>query len=118
MNTTPRINRNIRTILAYRLLLALITIVVFGGCDGGLDPAMIQDTEISLTGAITYLNPANRPPRDSMVDMRVVAFREIPRDSNIVLAVLGGMAYYNDVPLMDSARYKFTVNLTDSLARA
>ncbi|MCX7929744.1 MAG: hypothetical protein N2663_03370 [Chlorobi bacterium] len=82
------------------------------GCDGGLDPtALPPDAQISGS-LIVRGGPASYPPRDSLFDLRVVAFRTIPRDSSIIAAVLGGQAYFTAMSVLDSSRYTITIPFT------
>lgn len=91
----------------------LCAAVLLAGCDGGLDPTKLPpDAHISgklivRGGRQTY------PPPDSLRDLRVVAFRTLPRDSSILAAILNGQAYYTQTPVIDSSSYTITIPFTD-----
>lgn len=55
-------------------LIALAILLAFSSCDEGLKPTVPVDFG-RFTGLIRY---KNWPPRDSLVDLRVVAFRVFP----------------------------------------
>lgn len=92
---------------------ALLLAFAFG-CDGGLDPTS-QPPEAILGGRLIVRGgTASYPPRDSLFDLRVVAFRTIPRDSSIIAAVLGGQAYFTPTSVLDSSSYTITISFTES----
>jgi hypothetical protein len=95
-----------------RLLSVLLVVVLLspGGCDTGLAPL---NEPSGFSGVITF---KNWPPPDSVQELRVIAFLEIPSDSASILQVLlsGGAAVYPNVgakgldQYVDSLHYTFT----------
>ncbi|GIV53496.1 MAG: hypothetical protein KatS3mg039_0014 [Candidatus Kapaibacterium sp.] len=82
-------------------------------CNSGLDPTALPP-EASISGRLIVRGgSASYPPRDSLVDLRVVAFRTIPRDSSIIAAVLSGQAYFTQTSVLDSSNYHITIAFTD-----
>jgi hypothetical protein len=70
----------------------VILMVVLPGCDGGLGP-IVEPTGFS--GVITY---KNWPPSDSLLELRLVVFEEIPTDSaGLIVAVLSAAQNLEDV---------------------
>ena len=97
-----------------RLVVVLITIVLFlSGCDEGLSPIGPVVATGSMSGTVRY---RHWPHRDSLADLRLVAFRIFP-PTNIVNEVLLGRAVVypplGDTALVpffvDSLRYRFSL---------
>lgn len=61
-------------------LALLLLMTVWVGCDGGLAPPDDQ-TPGAIRGVVTYSPPDAWPPPDSLVDLRFVAMRFVPRDT-------------------------------------
>jgi hypothetical protein len=102
---------NIRAPLALCLALALLLL----GCSGGLDPTELPP-QASISGRLIVRGGTQSyPPRDSLFDLRVVAFRTIPKDSSIIAAVLGGEAYFTQTSVIDSSSYSITIPLTGNV---
>lgn len=90
-----------------------VFVLLFAGCDGGLEPKGTSATTGTFTGLITF---QNWQVADSVYDMRLIAFRVFP-PANIVEEVLQGRAVVHP-PLggqqlasrgEDSLRYELTV---------
>lgn len=98
--------------LSHIITVASTAVLLMAGCDEGLKPTMTVQAG-RFSGLITY---QNWPPRDSLVDLRLVAFRTFP-PRDIVGEVLQGQAYVypglGDTALVpffvDSLRYIVTV---------
>lgn len=72
---------NTETPLAMRVLLPLVLLLIYVGCDHGLEPPD-QAPLGSIRGTITYVDhPAAWPPRDSVVDLRFFALPFVPCDT-------------------------------------
>lgn len=95
------------------LALASAIACVVSACDEGLKLIPTYVPTGTISGLITY---HNWPPRDSLVDLRIVAFTEFP-PTNVIRAVLNGTAIVHPpigdtalVPLyVDSLRYGFRI---------
>lgn len=98
----------------HRLLVALISaLLAIAGCDGGLDPTKLPPEAILSGRLIVRGGTASYPPRDSLRDLRVVAFRSIPRDSSIIAAILEGQAYFTQSSVLDSNSYTITIPFSE-----
>jgi hypothetical protein len=83
-------------------------------CNQGLEPVEPGTAVSAVAGTIRY---RNWPPPDSLLDLRIVAFREFP-PGNIVASVLSGQAAVypplGDTSLVpfyvDSVRYGFALD--------
>ncbi len=84
------------------LLLASLS---FPSCDKGLAPPTAPVPHGRITGLITY---RHWPPRDSLIDLRLVAFKQFP-PTNVVSSVLNGEAFVYP-PLGDTALVPFYVD--------
>ena len=95
-------------------LLILGTLFVFaGGCTGGLDPEAIPG-EAKIFGTVTYTGDLHRwPPPDSIVDLRVVAFQEVPEKiTDIAEALANGRLFFSSQTLdrnVSSSGYLLTI---------
>jgi hypothetical protein len=99
--------------LCGKLLLGCVLALLLGHCDGGLDPTALPPTA-ELGGRLTVRGGRESyPPRDSILDLRVVAFRTIPRDSSIIAAVLSGQAYFTPTSILDSTHYAISIPFTE-----
>ena len=83
----------------------LLPLIALTGCDHGLGPVGQTIPEGHMSGVIRY---SNWPPLDSLLDMRLVAFRVFP-PANIVDEVLLGRAFVYP-PLGDTALTPFFVD--------
>jgi len=96
-----------------RRFISVLSLLFFSACDEGLKPVPAYVPSGTLSGLITY---HNWPPRDSLVNLRIVAFTEFP-PTDIVFSVLQGIAAVypsiGDTALIpfyvDSLRYSFVV---------
>ncbi|MCS7000249.1 MAG: hypothetical protein RML15_08290 [Bacteroidota bacterium] len=88
---------------------AIVLVLVFSGCDGGLDPTALPPEAIISGRLLVRGGKETYPPPDSLRDLRVVAFRTIPRDSSVIAAVLSGQAYFTQTPVIDSTHYTITI---------
>ena len=83
---------------------------IFYSCNGGLDPAMTSKQAV-LAGVLHFTQGAgakNFPPRDSLRDIRVVAFKQIPRDTNVIFALISGDAFFTS-SLLDTNKLDSTI---------
>ena len=95
------------------LILSSILAFVVSHCDGGLDPTAVPPNA-ELGGRLTVRGGVESyPPRDSLLDLRVVAFRTIPRDTSIIAAVLSGQAYFTTSSVLDSSHYRIVIPFGD-----
>jgi len=77
--------------------LAILFVSIIVSCNGGLAPPPISDKSY-IGGIITYVNGKNEwPPADSVIDIRVAAFKVYP-PKDIITEITGGNAYFS-VPL-------------------
>lgn len=91
----------------------VVLFLFFSACDDGLKPVPAYVPTGTISGLITY---HNWPPRDSLVDLRIVAFTQFP-PSNVISSVLNGLAVVyppvGDTALVpfyvDSLRYGFRI---------
>lgn len=107
-----------KAMIKQRILLTLLILVQclhYTSCNSGLEP--ISATQTYMRGSITYVSDSTTFPKaDSLRDLRVVAFKEIPRDTNVLLTILSGNAIFTSQSLLDSSSYKLDVPIQDSLA--
>ena len=79
-------------------------------CDQGLAPPPTQPNSF-LSGLIQYVNGKNKwPPKDSVIDIRAVAFKNYP-PADILNAVTKGDAFYSaSLPLfVDTASFSIEI---------
>ena len=88
-----------------RIVLIVSLFVLLHGCDEGLSPTATGVPTGFMSGIVRY---QHWPPRDSLVDLRLVAFRVFP-PTNIVNEVLLGRAVVYP-PLGDTAFVPFFVD--------
>ncbi len=81
-----------RSIIPFAIL-ALAALLSAPGCEGGLSPESATDGTPGFGGEVVVLS--NWPVRDSVVDMRVVAFRDYP-PGNILSEIISGTAVFSD----------------------
>ena len=90
----------------------ILLIMIFSACDGGLEPPVIIEEEITyISGQIDYISGMESWPRaDSVNAIRVVAFLDYPPQS-IFEDLMAGKAFYTDTlktyTLTDSFRIEF-----------
>lgn len=94
-----------------KFILLLLSIYIVS-CDGGLNPEVERNAY--LTGTVIFLSPREKfPPKDSLKDLRVVAFKEYP-PNNILEDVLTGNAYFTDQSLSyERDTVPFEIKITD-----
>jgi hypothetical protein len=103
------------TILRRRAALVIVLLVAgafHAGCSGGIDPADYAGSA-SISGRVRFVRgagPQNFPPKDSLYDLRVVAFKMIPRDTNLVQTLAQGEAFFS-TSLLDTS-YKAEMPFT------
>jgi hypothetical protein len=86
--------------ISFSVILAL----VLSGCVGGINPADYAGNAL-LRGTVRYVRGAgasNFPPKDSLFELRVVVFKQIPRDTNLVQTLANGDAFFS-ASLLDTA---------------
>jgi hypothetical protein len=87
-----------------------LIIIIFGllvSCDGGLEPK----PQSFLTGQILFSSQETWPPKDSLIDLRLVALKNFP-PSDIVTEVVSGNAYFSEtLPFyMDSVSFQIEIS--------
>ncbi len=97
-----------------KLILIVLSVVLFWSCDGGLKPISIQQKAI-LDVSLKFINSnTNWPPKDSLYGIRIAAFKKMP-DSSIINDIILGNAYFtiNSLPLyVDSTGTRFVISET------
>jgi hypothetical protein len=93
----------------YFLLIIFVFFVI--SCDGGLEPLPLNQKTM-LNGTIKYIKGKDYwPPIDSVIAVRVVAFKKLP-DSSIIGEIINGNAYFTPDPLpmnVDSSNFSFEI---------
>ena len=90
-----------------KLVLKLLCITLgwwLTGCSGGINPADFSHSAI-ISGEVRYVlggGADHFPPLDSLRDLRVVGFKSIPRDTNVVQIVGNGDAFFS-ATILDSS---------------
>jgi hypothetical protein len=83
-----------------------IVMIIISSCDGGLAPKPVAEKTF-LKGTVHFVKGvSNWPPTDSVLGIRVAAFKSMP-DSNIILSILSGQAYFTGESL---GSYKDSLN--------
>ncbi|MBX3043567.1 MAG: hypothetical protein KIT33_03360 [Candidatus Kapabacteria bacterium] len=96
------------------LIFSVTILFIVSSCDGGLAPRKESDKSV-LNGKIKFVKGNdNWPPEDSVFAIRAAAFKEMP-DSNIILAILGGNAYFTGESL---PMYQDSINFTFDITEA
>lgn len=93
--------------MKYPLIFTFVLVIIFVHlkCDHGLSPS--DATKITgISGVMTYED--NWPPSDSLIELRLVAFKKFP-PQNVIVEVLTGEAIV--YPPIDSSSLNFNVNL-------
>jgi hypothetical protein len=92
-----------------KLWIVLLLIAVLTSC-GGLEPPPPEPAFTGLRGVVRYVGGAAAWPADSVVEVRVVMFREQPvKPEDVITAVLSGTARLTNpaLPLrVDSSSYE------------
>lgn len=86
-------------------LLCMLCTLCMGACNGGLDPGDYNQTA-SFSGRIYFVQGAGAehfPPKDSLLDLRVVAFHDQPKDTNLLNELGNGDAIFSALALVDSS---------------
>lgn len=90
----------------------ILTFIVISSCDGGLAPTPASEKSY-LKGSIKFVKGIeNWPSEDSIFAVRAAAFKTMP-DSNIILSILSGQAYFTgeSLPMFtDSANFSFEIS--------
>jgi hypothetical protein len=92
---------------------SIIALTVIFGCDGGLEPEKkeVVDTKGYISGHVHFMDSGETwPPRDSVVELRVVAFKNYP-PGNILAELFAGNAVYSDTLelFVDSASFEIVI---------
>lgn len=85
------------------MAVALLCACALMQCTGGIDPADYTGSAL-IKGKVRYVRGSgsqNFPSKDSLFDLRVVAFKMIPRDTNLVQTLANGEAFFS-ASLLDS----------------
>lgn len=98
--------------MKFSLFFVLTSILVYITSCGGLDPTnepIIPATQQPLVeGTIHFTGGKTTwPPKDSALEVRVVFFQKYPPDSNLVLAISTGEAFFTDTILRFSDSSSF-----------
>lgn len=92
--------------------LSITAVFLNSACDGGLEPV---NNKTYIRGSIEF--KGKFPPTDSLLDLRVVAFKKFPPD-NFISEILSGDALYSPetiVPVNESASFELEVPFTPVL---
>ncbi|MFP4528652.1 MAG: hypothetical protein ACLFQX_08895 [Candidatus Kapaibacterium sp.] len=93
-----------------QILIAAIIALALAGCGEGLAPTA-DDGRTAFGGTIRFIPHDGWPPPDSVMDVRVIAFKKFPPE-DIIQAVLSGDAYFvqNSIQYgVDSANYEIEI---------
>lgn len=93
-----------------RIYIFLILLIFSVACDKGLQPPP-PVAKSYLTGLITYLNGKDKwPPADSVIDIRVVAFKNYP-PKDILEEITKGEAFFtNSLPFfVDTSSFSLEI---------
>lgn len=87
--------------MKFSFVVIITIVIVFISSCGGLDPTkevVTPQTQLPLVeGVIRYVGGKTMwPPKDSVLEIRVVFFQKYPPDSNLVLAISTGEAFFTD----------------------
>ena len=91
------------------IILFISTLLVFNSCDKGLEPPAAVSSAF-LTGKVKFIN--DWPPQDSVLGVRVGAFKTLP-SQNLIQEVIDGNALFDLNPLgynLDSAEFQFEID--------
>lgn len=95
------------------LLLTLLLVFNLFSCDGGLEPVPAAE-KAYLNGTVKYVNGiSDWPQEDSILAVRVVAFKTFPDSNGIFADILSGNAYFTfaSLPLfVDSSEFSFEIS--------
>jgi hypothetical protein len=89
--------------------LIIVVFICFLECDKGLNPS---DDESSFTGVRGIIFFQNWPPLDSLVDLRLVAFKNFP-PANIFVEILSQEAYALPPITVDTTWFPFYADQID-----
>jgi hypothetical protein len=92
------------------IIVIFVFVIALTSCDKGLEPPP-PILKSSLSGMITYVNGKDKwPPADSVIDIRVVAFKSYPPD-DILGEITKGNAYYTaSLPMFtDTSSYEIEI---------
>lgn len=94
-----------------KYILFSLFIILLSSCDGGLEPISVeQKSQLDIT--LKFVDAGNNwPPKDSILGLRIAAFKKMP-DSSIINDIIAGNAYFtlNSLPLfVDSAGTRFEI---------
>ncbi len=91
-------------------ILTFLSVILLASCQSGLNPEIQKDSK--LLGKLIFTSGrASFPPKDSIKDMRVVAFKTYP-PTNVVADVLTGNAFFTDETLdysKDTVDFEITI---------
>lgn len=94
-----------------KYILISIFIILLSSCDGGLEPLGVEQKSILDVSLKFVDSDKNWPPQDSILALRVAAFKKMP-DSSIINDIIAGNAYFDftSLPLfVDSAGTRFEI---------
>ena len=87
-------------------LFTAVMVMFIAGCDQGLAPSEGPGLTPGMGGIITFRN--SWPPSDSVLDLRVAAFRIYPPE-NILAEILQGRAVFSDELAYDSNEQSYVI---------
>lgn len=95
------------------IVFVILTLPLIHNCNHGLSPSNEKRTNPSnltgISGAIIY---QNWPPPDSLVDLRLIAFRKYPSPDSIFIEIIQGTAVVYP-PIDTSAHLQFNANFEE-----
>ncbi len=94
-----------------KVLFSIIALITLAACDGGLEPYKTEELSY-IRGRIYYKNGREGwPPKDSVIEVRVVAFKNFASDSIYKDIISGNAIYTNSSTAMfvDSADFEIEV---------
>lgn len=99
-----------------RNYLILLFTIVFLGCDKGISPSDIPQIKPGFGGTITYIS--SPPPRDSLIQLRIIAVPYYPIDTvveTLIQKIVLGVIPFSDTLQLSSIdsgktqRYEFPI---------
>jgi len=95
-----------------KYILISILILFLSSCDGGLEPISVEQ-KAKLDVTLKFVDAGNNwPPKDSIIGLRIAAFKKMP-DTSIINDIIAGNAYFtfNSLPLfVDSTGTRFEIS--------
>ncbi len=100
--------------LLMKYFFLFFTIILLASCDGGLAPTPASEKSY-IKGSIKFVKGIeNWPSSDSVFAIRAAAFKTMP-DSNIILSILSGQAYFTGESL---PMFTYSTNFSFEISEA